>query len=287
MAILQVGLKSSVWPRLKRWYRSFCRTRLQLATRGQNVAKISATLCVEGRAGGLKSTVLRDGRPSSNTVLFSAAARPSTWYPIQNITLKVAPSTTARDWTAVSQETHSAIGTTDTIPICHIISRGIAALRTTLFGVYYCLYQQKSVWHYHTDTLSCSATYKGDHTCNYHQSIFYSWYNPIPTGSHRCGYHNLGRHWPSKLCVLLLSSPREVSRGARKSNGSHSAAVPLCWLNSGSVFLPPLNLRSAPPLPSPNLKSVSGAIDHGFAPREGLVRCCTHNLHGQWRPRLW
>ena len=38
------------------------------------MAKNSATLCVEGRAGGLKSTVLRDGRPwtrpSSNTVLF-------------------------------------------------------------------------------------------------------------------------------------------------------------------------------------------------------------------------
>ena len=84
MAILQVGLKSSVWPRRKRWYRSFRRTRLQLARRGQNVAKNSATLCVEGRAGGLKSTVLRDGRPwtrpSSNTVLFSAAARPSTRY---------------------------------------------------------------------------------------------------------------------------------------------------------------------------------------------------------------
>ena len=47
---------------------------LLLARRGQNVAKNSATLCVEGRAGGLKSTVLRDGRPwtrpSSNTVLF-------------------------------------------------------------------------------------------------------------------------------------------------------------------------------------------------------------------------
>ena len=74
MAILQVGLKSSVWPRRKRWYRSFCRTRLQLARRGQNVAKNSATLCVEGWAGELKSTVLRDGRPwtrpSSNTVLF-------------------------------------------------------------------------------------------------------------------------------------------------------------------------------------------------------------------------
>ena len=74
MAILQVGLKSSVWPRQKRWYKSFFRTRLQLARRGQNVAKNSATLCVEGRAGGLKSTVLRDGRPwtrpSSNTVLF-------------------------------------------------------------------------------------------------------------------------------------------------------------------------------------------------------------------------
>ena len=27
------------------------------------MAKNSATLCVEGRAGGLKSTVLRDGRP--------------------------------------------------------------------------------------------------------------------------------------------------------------------------------------------------------------------------------
>ena len=50
MAILQVGLKSSVWPRRKQWYRSFCRTRLQLARRGQNVAKNSATLCVEGPA---------------------------------------------------------------------------------------------------------------------------------------------------------------------------------------------------------------------------------------------
>ena len=47
--------------------------------------------------------------------------------------------------------------------------------------------------------------------------------SPIPTSSHVCGYHNLSHHRPRKLCVLHLSSPREVSRGARKSNGSHSA----------------------------------------------------------------
>ena len=77
MAILQVGLKSSVWPRRKRWYRSFCWTRLQLAWRGQNVAKNSATcwrtggkvLCW-GTGGG---TLL--GRPSSNT---EYSARPPT-----------------------------------------------------------------------------------------------------------------------------------------------------------------------------------------------------------------
>ena len=92
MLILQAGLKSCAWPRRKRWYRSFCRTRLQLARRGQNVAKNSATLCVEGRAGGLKSTVLRDGRPQEKKYCVegragrrvgSAAinpARPSTHY---------------------------------------------------------------------------------------------------------------------------------------------------------------------------------------------------------------
>ena len=47
----------------------------------------------------------------------------------------------------------------------------------------------------------------------------------IPTSSHCCGYQNLRRHRPHKLCVLHLSSPREVSRGARKSNGSQSAAA--------------------------------------------------------------
>ena len=74
MLILQVGLKSCVWPRRKRWYRSFLRTRLQLARRGQNVVKNRTTLCVERQAGGLKISMLRDGRPwaraSSNTSLF-------------------------------------------------------------------------------------------------------------------------------------------------------------------------------------------------------------------------
>ena len=34
----------------------------------------------------------------------------------------------------------------------------------------------------------------------------------IPTSSHRCGYQNLGRHWPCKLCVQHLTRP---SRGAK------------------------------------------------------------------------
>ena len=44
MLILQVGLKSCVLPRQKRWHKSFCRTRLQLATGSQNVAKNKTTL---------------------------------------------------------------------------------------------------------------------------------------------------------------------------------------------------------------------------------------------------
>ena len=77
MAIIQVGLKSCVLPRRKRWYRSFCRTRLLLARRAQNVAKNRATcwrtggkvLCW-GTGGGMLL-----GRPSSNT---EYSARPPT-----------------------------------------------------------------------------------------------------------------------------------------------------------------------------------------------------------------
>ena len=77
MAIIQVGLKSCVLPRRKRWYRSFCRTRLLLARIAQNVAKNRAkcwrtggkVLCW-GTGGG---TLL--GRPSSNT---EYSARPPT-----------------------------------------------------------------------------------------------------------------------------------------------------------------------------------------------------------------
>ena len=75
MLILQVGLKSCVWPRRKRWYRSFCRTRLLLARRAQNVAKNRATCW---RTGG-KVLCSRTGG-STATVLFSPPARPSTRY---------------------------------------------------------------------------------------------------------------------------------------------------------------------------------------------------------------
>ena len=78
MLILQVGLKSCVLPRQKRWHKSFCRTRLQLATRGQNVAKNKTTLWrTRGKVTCSRTRGRGPARPRTRH-FFTAAARPRT-----------------------------------------------------------------------------------------------------------------------------------------------------------------------------------------------------------------
>ena len=112
------------------------------------------------------------------------------------------------------------------------------------------------------------------------------WFPPIPSASHVVATTTLvtiGR----ANCVCCTSRP--LARYREVLGSPMAPTLPDNLVNrarqsliTAAVFLPPLNLRNAPPLPSPNIKSVSGAIDHGAAPREGLVRCSTHNLRGQW-----
>ena len=100
------------------------------------------------------------------------------------------------------------------------------------------------------------------------------WINP--NWQPRCGYHNLGRHWPCKLCEQHLSSPREVSRGARKSNGSQSAAGRGRLMTVGReiwcqhAFLSPLTVQivcAAPHEALARCKTVVDGSRNVFAPK--------------------
>ena len=89
---------------------------------------------------------------------------------------------------------------------------------------------------------------------------------PIPTGSHCCGYHNLGRHWPHKLCVLHLSSPREVSRGAKQC-GMDPKTLWACAFSFGSH--------------RPQFCTSWGAA-HTICAVNGDQGCGSHNVATSW-----
>ena len=93
------------------------------------------------------------------------------------------------------------------------------------------------------------------------QSSGVVWAKPIPTGSHVVATTTLVAIDRTN-CVCCTSRP--LARYQEVQNNVE-------WI----------------PKRFAHAHSVSGAIDHSFAPREGLVRCSTHNLCGQWRPRLW
>ena len=105
-----------------------------------------------------------------------------------------------------------------------------------------------------------------------------------------CGYHNLSCHWPHKFCEQHLTRP---SRGAKSWSMASETDLRFGedrwselhrFTGGKNMFWCQKFWRQISPWPA-DWKPLDF-----LAPLDtsrGDERCCSHNLHGQWRPRLW